>query len=210
MTSSPTVQIVPLPIDDIDALVEAGTLYDQAFRTHSQLGHFNEREFDFAYELTQKGNFIARSDGRTIGFGIMDRCRGGSVRQLLEVWRHTTLTSHERRYLSTLPADDLEEIQIRRHPRRRGDPLWHLAYPRSYVLTALAVQPQWRRQGVGAALAKARIRFARSLGAQAVFVHCLAGSGSERLYASLGFSPILELAPYYADHRGVFLKGLAL
>jgi ribosomal protein S18 acetylase RimI-like enzyme len=78
-----------------------------------------------------------------------------------------------------------------RHRSRRGQ----------WWLTALAVRPEWRRRGVGTALADARIELAALGGADVVFVSCVDGAGSLELYQRLGFRRV-------GSSRGAHLMGV--
>jgi ribosomal protein S18 acetylase RimI-like enzyme len=71
------------------------------------------------------------------------------------------------------------------------------------VLSALAVEPHARRNGVGRALCLARVREAREHGSARVFAHCIEGTGSLALLTSLGFEPVAFVPAYYRNGRGM-------
>ncbi len=171
------------PYTDADdlALYELTELFEGAFRRHTAPGTFEGRRRNFAQDLRHPGSRVARMDGRAVGFGTMTRV-GGNLRRLIA-------------------------IKQRRDPSMAR---WYRLLGRGWLLSAMAVSPLCRRQGIGTALAESRLAYARATRASSVFVTCIAGSGSADLYAGLGFAPILSVHPYYSDGSDMVMLGLRL
>lgn len=72
----------------------------------------------------------------------------------------------------------------------------------SEILTA-GVLPEYRRQGLGAALIEAAAGHAAFLGAQSVFLEVADDNqAAQRLYRSCGFNPVGRRAGYYRRRSG--------
>jgi ribosomal-protein-alanine N-acetyltransferase len=69
-------------------------------------------------------------------------------------------------------------------------------------LLLLAVDPKFRRRGLGALLVENLMREARAQGARRLFLEMRRGNPAEHLYRSLGFDPVGERAKYYRTSDG--------
>jgi ribosomal protein S18 acetylase RimI-like enzyme len=72
---------------------------------------------------------------------------------------------------------------------RRGEPIGRLVLQRSparYALVDIALLPNWRRHGIGAAVIGDFLQEAADAG-KAVHLHVMHGNPAQRLYARLGF-----------------------
>ncbi len=69
-------------------------------------------------------------------------------------------------------------------------------------LLLLAVDPQFRRRGLGKLLVEELARNSRVNGASRLFLEMRRGNPAERLYRSLGFNPVGERANYYRTSHG--------
>jgi len=68
-------------------------------------------------------------------------------------------------------------------------------------ITTFAVDPAWRRQGIGARMVLALLRMAETLGArQATLEVRLSNMGARRLYERFGFRPVGVRPRYYTDN----------
>lgn len=74
-----------------------------------------------------------------------------------------------------------------------------------WVFTALVVEPEHWRRGIGTALAVERIRQAREAGAHQILVQCIEGAGTRELYQRLGFEAVRTEPAYYRDGSGMTL-----
>ncbi len=69
-------------------------------------------------------------------------------------------------------------------------------------LLLLAVDPQFRRQGLGSVLVEMLAREARAKGADRLFLEMRRGNPAEHLYRRLGFEPVGERTNYYRTRDG--------
>lgn len=69
-------------------------------------------------------------------------------------------------------------------------------------LLLLAVDPQFRRRGLGALLVENLLRTARLSGESRVFLEMRRGNPAEHLYRRLGFQPVGERPNYYRTTTG--------
>jgi ribosomal-protein-alanine N-acetyltransferase len=69
-------------------------------------------------------------------------------------------------------------------------------------LLLLAVDPQFRKQGLGALLVEALIQTASARGASRLFLEMRKGNPAERLYRRLGFEAVGERPNYYRTSDG--------
>lgn len=69
-------------------------------------------------------------------------------------------------------------------------------------LLLLAVDPQFRRRGLGTVLVEALASEARANGASRVFLEMRRGNPAEHLYRGLGFEPVGERPNYYRTSQG--------
>lgn len=116
--------------------------------------------------------FVAELGGRRVGFGAMVPFDENPGLQLF--------------------ANQFRRLDAKGRTRGEYSDWWRWS-PGSWELSTLAVEAEFRRQGVGRALAVARLEHARALGARALFVRCIHGSGSAELYQSLGFDRLLDM-----------------
>jgi ribosomal protein S18 acetylase RimI-like enzyme len=144
--------------------------------------------------MTYAETVVAELDGQVVGFGCMERAGPDLDVQL------RCLAPDVRAFLEPLAELDDANVVIEAAPgrivtRQEGD----------VVLTAVAVDPRYRRRGIARALAVARLRLAARSGASQVFVHCVDGSGSRELYEQLGFEPLVRFRRHYSDGTGMAL-----
>jgi [ribosomal protein S18]-alanine N-acetyltransferase len=67
-------------------------------------------------------------------------------------------------------------------------------------ITTFAVDPKWRRKGIGAQMVRALLQMARPLGArQATLEVRLSNLAARRLYEKFGFRPVGVRPRYYSD-----------
>lgn len=191
----PALTIRPVRRGDHDALI---ALHTQAFHARGANRHQ-------AWTQIRQDTLVALHEGEPVGFGCWEiagkRRREPELDDLLACLEPMT-----RAILAPASAPDVPlplriEAPPEVHPVQR---------PRDTVFTALAVRPDHRRSGVGTALAKARIDRARRHRSHSIFVHCVAGSGSRELYASLGFQPLVSKDAHYRDGTGMTLMWLGL
>jgi GNAT superfamily N-acetyltransferase len=124
----------------------------------------------------------------------------------LEVGKPTHDLESLLRYLAPLvraafePLDDAPPVRVEAPLgyRPRGT-------PSDAFLTALAVEPTLRRQGIGTRLTRGRLHHALKRGARQAWVTCVAGSGSRELYETLGFTPLVTLQRRYRGGQGMTL-----
>ena len=88
-------------------------------------------------------------------------------------------------------------------PRMWRDGQWDA---RSRVISAVAVEPEHRRQGLAKALIERRIEL---WGHPPVFAHCVEGSGSRAVFAALGFQPVLRVERFYAKTTAMTLMRIS-
>ncbi len=69
-------------------------------------------------------------------------------------------------------------------------------------LLLLAVDPQFRRQGLGTVLVEMLAREGLSRGADRLFLEMRRGNPAEHLYRGLGFEPVGERPNYYRTNDG--------
>ena len=69
-------------------------------------------------------------------------------------------------------------------------------------LLLLAVDPRWRRRGLGRAMLVALVEAARSRGARQLLLEMRRGNPAEPLYRYFGFTPIGERPNYYRGREG--------
>ena len=74
----------------------------------------------------------------------------------------------------------------------------------------LGIHPDFRRRGIGTMITKERIKTARKKGASAVYVECLVGSGSVKMYEDLGFSHLFYDKELYPNGQDMQAMGLIL
>jgi ribosomal protein S18 acetylase RimI-like enzyme len=77
------------------------------------------------------------------------------------------------------------------------------------IFTDLAVDPKFRRRGIGEELARKRINMARKHGSSAIYAQCL-GEGGSKLLSKLEFLPIIRAGPRYPDGSACTVMGLQL
>jgi ribosomal-protein-alanine N-acetyltransferase len=69
-------------------------------------------------------------------------------------------------------------------------------------LLLLAVDPQYRRRGLGTVLVEALVRDSRAKGAKRLFLEMRRANPAEHLYRRMGFEPIGERPNYYRTSDG--------
>lgn len=69
-------------------------------------------------------------------------------------------------------------------------------------LLLLAVDPQFRRRGLGALLVENLLHCARAKGESRIFLEMRRGNPAERLYRKIGFQPVGERPNYYRTTSG--------
>ena len=69
-------------------------------------------------------------------------------------------------------------------------------------LLLLAVDPRWRRRGLGGAMLAALVAAARSRGARRLLLEMRRGNPAEPLYRYFGFTPVGERPNYYSGRDG--------
>jgi [ribosomal protein S18]-alanine N-acetyltransferase len=75
-------------------------------------------------------------------------------------------------------------------------------------LLLLAVDPRWRRRGLGHAMLATLVENARSRGARRLLLEMRRGNPAESLYRSCGFAPIGERPNYYRVPGGQCIDAL--
>jgi ribosomal protein S18 acetylase RimI-like enzyme len=142
---------------------------------------------------TPRDSLVAAIDGRVVGF-VTASPASGDLGALLGNLEPATRT-----ILGPLGAPD-EPRTIRIVAPSGVAPR---VGPRDQLISAIAVDPRFRRRGVARALAVGQLALAEHAGVPQMFVHSIAGSGSAELFAGLGFTPLLELGRYYPDGTGM-------
>lgn len=145
--------------------------------------------------------------GRIVGLGCFQRIDRFDPRG--ELARLVSCLAPEVRAIldPQVVPEGAPELPIRIHAPRGPVPTVREG---DMVFTALAVDPAFRRRGVGTALALARMRLATERHARRIWVHCVEGSGSDALYRGLGFSPLLRRADHYRPGLAMHLMTCAL
>ncbi|MCB9679249.1 MAG: GNAT family N-acetyltransferase [Alphaproteobacteria bacterium] len=167
-------------------------LYQHAFRRHGSTARSAIRQI--------RGEaVVAEIRGEIVGLGCIDRIADDDVRAL-----HPLLAALEPSSRALLAPSLEVELPF----RVEAPPGLTVAVgPDDWLLTALVVREGHRRQGIGTAIALARLALAResaSPGAQ-VFVHCVAGAGSRGLYEKLDFVPLVTKDRHYPGGAGMTL-----
>lgn len=89
---------------------------------------------------------------------------------------------------------------------KRGEPAVGFALSRNTFdeeeLLLLAVDPCWRRRGLGLALLAGFARAAKARGARRLLLEMRRGNAAETLYRAFGFAPIGERRNYYRAADG--------
>jgi len=91
-----------------------------------------------------------------------------------------------------------------------GYVVWWRVADEAHILN-IAVDPERRRRGIGAALARRVVDDAAARGAASVSLDVRAGNGpAQGLYASLGFAAVGRRKGYYDDGEDAIIMSLAL
>ena len=165
---------------------------------------------------------VAVEETRILGFAGLDRVSniplslvdGSSFEEILNrelsyarrpELRHSLLTYLEHRKRSIGRG----EIDIETYDNELVQSTFSVNLDDVYC-QGLAVIPELQQNGVGTALVMERERFARNLGASALYVHCCCSGLSPRTHYKLDFLPILKMGPEYEDGSASLLFGKKL
>ena len=75
------------------------------------------------------------------------------------------------------------------------------------VFTSLAVLPDYQNQGIGGEILRLREQGVRNMGGSHVFGYNLEESFVSRIYERNGYSPIIQIKPFYADGKATTVFG---
>ena len=78
---------------DTDSLYELTELFEGSFRRYTRPGTFETRRRNFADELRRPGSFIARVQGRAVGFGTMERLSPNDAVVVWALTRHSSTST---------------------------------------------------------------------------------------------------------------------
>ncbi|MBI2662162.1 GNAT family N-acetyltransferase [Candidatus Woesearchaeota archaeon] len=189
---------------------EINSLYDYCFRE----GYDTKELEEVRKELDTQRIIVAEFDSRVVGFGsYIPLARSSSLYRDVEnvLW-------HARS-----KGKDFLENYFRKQQQRIGkgnvvvefyDTLFTQqeikVEENDFYLACLAINPQFRRRGIGEIITRTRIRRAQEEGAGRIYVDCYGNSRVSELYIKLGFQPIINVGPVYNDGASLCSMGLLL
>jgi GNAT superfamily N-acetyltransferase len=169
-------------------------MYRRAFGSRSERG----RLYIPVGDRVRSGRVVrvAVVDDEPVGFAMMSPADEHDLSSLLGCLEPATRAILEP--LGTLAADEPGTVRILA-PKGVAPKLTST----DRVVNAIAVEPAWRRKGLATALGEELVAVAKASGVKHLFVHSIAGSGSQQLFEGLGFTALVELARYYPDGSGM-------